>query len=293
MTNNTVVEEFRGTDKLYCAEILTDNNESGEGYTFGDVFKLAPVAEISKSVETSSETKYYDNAPAMVINAEGADTITLTVPALPVSMLGYITGKTVDEATGALFDGEAIPKYFALGYRLGLTDGTYRYVWRYKGSFAIPDETSATKNGGTDSNNQTLTYTGITTQHAFAKALDAQGNPTPQKALVVDERDGKAELQDFFETVTTCDTLEAKVPPVPSEYSITNNLTHVTTSNGATGTAAGSSYSATLTAEDTYTISTVTVVMGGTDITNTAYDNGTITIAEVTGNVVITAVAAQ
>lgn len=213
------VDEFRGTDDLYYAEVVIDDNEtntagSGEtpnhGYVTGTVKRLAPVAEISKTVETASDTKYYDNKPAMTINAEGADTITLNVPALDLPTLADITGKDYDSTTGAFMDGEATPKMFALGYRLGLTDGTYRYVWRYKGSFAIPDETSQTKNAGTDSSGQTLTYTGISTIHKFENAEDAQGNPTAQKALVVDERDGLADLTNFFSTVTTCDTLTAK-----------------------------------------------------------------------------------
>lgn len=203
-TNAVYVDEFRGTDHLVYAEVLTDNNVSGEGYTTGDVAVLAPVAEISKTVETASDTKYYDNKPALTINAEGADTITLTVPALPLNVLASITGKEYDTTTGAFMDGLATPKYFALGYRLRLTDGTYRYVWRYKGSFAIPDETSQTENAGTDSNNQQLTYTGIQTMHTFTKT-GASG-----KALVVDERDGLADLDGFFDEVTTCDTLEAK-----------------------------------------------------------------------------------
>lgn len=198
------VEEFRGTDNLVFAEVLTDNNETGEGYTTGAVSQLAPVAEISKTVETASDTKYYDNHPAIVINAEGADTITLTVPALDLATLAAVTGKTYDSATGGFFDGERTPKYYALGYRLRMTDGTYRYVWRYKGSFGIPDETSQTENASTDSNNQQLTYTGISTNHVFTKTGSSE------KALVVDERDDKADLDGFFATVTTCDTLTAK-----------------------------------------------------------------------------------
>lgn len=212
------IDEFRGTDDLYYAEVLIDDNGTntagvGEtpnhGYVTGTVKRLAPVAEISKTVETASDTKYYDNKPALTINAEGADTITLNIPALDLATLADITGKQIDDTTGAFMDGESTPKYFALGYRLGLTDGTYRYVWRYKGSFAIPDETSQTKNAGTDSSGQTLTYTGIMTVHKFTKAVDAQGNTMAQKALVVDERDEKANLTNFFSTVTTCDTLTA------------------------------------------------------------------------------------
>lgn len=204
---STFVDEFRGTDQLVYAEVLTDNNDS-EGYTTGAVETLAPVAEISRTTETSSETKYYDNKPALTINATGSDEIKLTVPVLDLPTLANITGRDVDEATGALMDGEIKQRYFALGYRLKLTDGTYRYVWRYKGTFAVPDETSATENDGTDSNNQELTYTGISTMHVFTKPNAAQ------KSLVVDERDGKANVSTFFDTVTTIDTLQAKTPTV-------------------------------------------------------------------------------
>jgi hypothetical protein len=41
------------------------------------------------------------------------------------------------------------------------------------------------------------------TEHKFTKPGESQ------KALVVDERDGKADLSTFFDTVTTIDTLEA------------------------------------------------------------------------------------
>lgn len=198
------VDEFRGTDNLVYAEVTADNNETNGGYQTGTVKVLAPVAEISKSVETSSDTKYYDNKPALTINAEGADTITLSIPAMDLQTLADITGKTYDATTGGFFDGVRTPKYFALGYRLRLTDGTYRCVWRYKGSFAIPDETSQTENAGTDSNGQTLTFTGIMTTHVFTKT------GTSEKALVVDERDDKANVSNFFDTVTTCDTLTAK-----------------------------------------------------------------------------------
>lgn len=78
-------------------------------------------------------------------------------------------------------------------------------------------------------------------------------------------------------------------------HSITNTLTNVATSNDAVAAEDGTAYSATITAEAGYTMSSVTVTMGGTDITATAYnaDTGIISIAAVTGNVVITAKATK
>lgn len=78
-------------------------------------------------------------------------------------------------------------------------------------------------------------------------------------------------------------------------HSITNTLTNVTTSNDAVSAENGTSYTATLTAKSGYTLGEVTVKMGGTDITATAYnaDTGVISIAAVTDNVVITAKATK
>lgn len=200
------VVEFRGVDNLVYAEVTKDDNESsGGGYTTGEVKTLAPVAEISKSTETSSATKYYDNLPALVINSEGSDEIGLTVAIPDLATYAELVGKQIDETTGAMIDSEREPKYFALGYRFKKTDGTYRYVWRLKGMFAIPDESSKTEDDGTDSDNVELTYTGISTTHKFTKG------GKPAKAVVIDDTaDSKADVSAFFDAVTTPDTLKAK-----------------------------------------------------------------------------------
>ena len=72
-------------------------------------------------------------------------------------------------------------------------------------------------------------------------------------------------------------------------YTVANNLTNVVTDNGTTLVSEGSPYTATLTASTGYEIDTVTVNMGGVDITATAYTSGIIDIASVTGDIVITA----
>lgn len=70
-----------------------------------------------------------------------------------------------------------------------------------------------------------------------------------------------------------------------THYDVTNNLTYVTSSNPAERAESGTAYTATLTAADT-----VTVTMGGADITENVYANNVINIASVTGDIVITAV---
>ena len=194
------VFEFRGVDNLVFAEVTSDN---AEGYEAGEVKPLSPVAEIGKTVETSSEAKFYDNKAMLTINSEGADEISLTVAPLDIEVLAEICGKTYDETTGMMVDGERQNKYFAIGYRTKGTDGGYRYVWRLKGTFNIPDETVATENDGTDSNNQELTFTGISTTHKFTKGGSCKG-------IVVDARKDKVDVSTFFESVQTPDTVKAK-----------------------------------------------------------------------------------
>lgn len=76
-------------------------------------------------------------------------------------------------------------------------------------------------------------------------------------------------------------------------HRLTQELTNVTSSATDTELADGASFTATLTAESGYTLGTVTVMMGGSDITSTAWNDetDTVTIASVTGDVVITAEA--
>lgn len=78
-----------------------------------------------------------------------------------------------------------------------------------------------------------------------------------------------------------------------ASYSVTSTLSHVTSSNSTLSVTEGSSYYAELTPEDGYALDSVTVTMGGSDITATAYGDGVVSIGAVTGNIVITATAAK
>lgn len=196
--------EFRGVDNLVYALVTKDDNDENGGYVTGEVKPLAYVAEIGKTTETSSEAKYYDNKAMLTINSEGADEISCTVAPLSLETLAEITGKNYDKETGMFIDGERKNVYIAIGYRTKGTDGGYRYVWRLKGTFDIPEETVATEDDGTDSNNQQLTYTGISTTHEFKKGGACKG-------IVIDARKELADLTKFFDTVQTPDTVKAKV----------------------------------------------------------------------------------
>ena len=76
--------------------------------------------------------------------------------------------------------------------------------------------------------------------------------------------------------------------PTVIKYVITNMLSNATNSNSASEIEENQPYTATITANEGYSINSVIITMDGTDITNTVYNNGNINISSVTGNLVIT-----
>lgn len=196
------IVEYRGVEGLVAAEVLTDDDT--QGYTTGDVFAIAGVAEISRTTDSSNEAHYYDNIPAVVVSNTASDEVTISASAIPLDVLATITGQNYDQATGALIEGPRDFKYFAIGYKTKKTNGDEVYVWRYKGTFNVPDQTNTTENDGTDANGQEIVYTGISTTHKFSKTGKGA------KALNVDLGKNLADVSTFFEQVTTPDTLQAK-----------------------------------------------------------------------------------
>lgn len=73
-------------------------------------------------------------------------------------------------------------------------------------------------------------------------------------------------------------------------YSITSNLTNCINSNSAAQIAEGESYTATIAAKSGYELKSLTVTMGGSPV---SVSGGSISISNVTGNIVITAVAEE
>lgn len=224
------IVEYRGVEGLVAAEVLTDDQENG--YTTGQVFAIAGVAEISRTTDSSNEAHYYDNIPAVIVSNTASDTVTITASAIPFDVLAEITGQNYDQNTGALIEGPRDFKYFAIGYKTQKTNGDEVYVWRLKGTFNVPDQTNATQNDGTDANGQEIVFTGISTTYKFTKTGKGA------KALNVDLGKNLAVVTNFFDQVTTPDTLVAKTARTltitqASNTTVTVKRNGITLSNNA------------------------------------------------------------
>lgn len=210
------IYEYRGVEGLVYAPVTQDDSN---GFATGTVKSLAGVAEISKSTESSNEAHYYDNLPAVVVSSTGSDEITISASAIPYDVLAEITGQYYDAATGMFVEKERRPGYWAIGYQTKTTSGDVMFVWRLKGTFNVPDQTSATEDDGTDANGQEITFTGISTTHKFTKT------GSPAKAITVNTAVNPVAENTFFGSVQTPDTVDPhsvtpSVSVVPSRTSV-------------------------------------------------------------------------
>lgn len=192
--------EYRGIRDVVAAEVITDTTEAFE---CGEPFSVVWTSQLTRETANSSETHYYDNQPAIVIDSTGADTVGITGSAIPLDVMAKVTGQFYEEETGMFIEGERESKYYALGYVTEDTSGEEVLVWRLKGKFGIPTSTHATKNDGTDANGQELTYTGISTVHKFAKRGKSE------KAVNVYKSKCPLSEEEFFTSVQTPDTVKA------------------------------------------------------------------------------------
>ena len=115
-------------------------------------------------------------------------------------------------------------------------------------------------------------------------------DPDTMTIVLKNAPDGEYNLAYIKEDGTISAPIGSMVKDTNVYYSVTNTLTNCTSNNSAKQVVEGESYSATITANSGYELKSVTVTMGGSPVT---VSGGNISIAEVTGDIVITAVAEE
>lgn len=266
-----------GFSKPYVARYAA--NEGTVSYSGGRV--LARGVNVNVAPDSSDDNKFYaDNQEAE--SASGVftgGTLTLTVDGLLAASERFILGLPEAGSDGFTGYGDSqVTPYIGVGFIARyMSSGVTTYVPTVitKVKFSIPALDAATQEEEIDWQTQELTAT-------IMRADDSNHNWQYVGADYSTEAEAEAALK----------TKLGITEPVQT-YSVTQSLDHVSSSFTGDSVNASEAFSATLTADDTYTISTVTVVMGDTDITSTAYSEGVITIASVSGDIIITAEATQ
>ena len=194
--------DFIGAKNLFFWRVTEDSEAKYEAET---PKRLSRIAEISQTTEQAQNVVYYDNVAAYAVNSKGGTTITATVEALALEILAELHGTTIDETTGALIDsGEAKNLSFGIAFQADYVgEAGSRYYSFPKVTISIPDEGSKTKDAGTDTLNQSLTITAVSTIHKFTTTGETC------KCVISDTPNGDAKLDfaKWFEQAITPDSL--------------------------------------------------------------------------------------
>ena len=132
-----------GCDGLVYAKQLTDPYDGPP--TYGTVTSAPGVMSLSINPNASMETIFYDDGPGEAASTLGTIEVEIQKNELTTNEKGDLLGKEID-AKGGLVSGDSdVPPWVAVGFRTLKSDGTYRYVWLYKGKFMDPEDASETK----------------------------------------------------------------------------------------------------------------------------------------------------
>lgn len=174
--------EYRGVRGLVIAEVTADNGT----YTTGTWQRLSGVQNVALATTESSETHYYDNLSAIVIDSEGADEVTLTISVLENKTRALIEGRTYVEGVDMLVKTPKSNKLFALGFIGEKTNGVEEFNILYKGKFTGGNETHSTKTDGTEATNLEYTFTAIYTSSKIYNGKSAKSVKLPASDVVTE-----------------------------------------------------------------------------------------------------------
>ena len=260
MAKRTYVEGTGASysDAFQCGEAQTANitPNYATGSLFGDDKKVADVSEFTDAA------------------------ITLGATTLPYQAAQILFGHSVNLSTGVEVSSAADSAgEVGLGFTSKNHDGTYDAVVFWRAKFTEGAEDFQTKGDGINFVTPSL-----------------NGTILPIEDDTSDWRVKNYNFSNESEAVDwICSTLGIQNTFTTTKYTVTQTLSHATSSNSAAKVTKNTSYTTTLTADTGYVLATPTVTMGGTDVTSTAWDSSTskVTITSVTGNIVITETATE
>lgn len=130
-----------GLNNLVYA-VLTKDDATGVAY--GPVKPLADIASLDINPTVNSNSYYANDGVSEIATALGETGLSLEVKSVPLAVRAELLGHSY--ANGQLeISGSDTPPYVAVGFKSLQSDGTYYYVWAYKGKFKVQAQSFKTK----------------------------------------------------------------------------------------------------------------------------------------------------
>lgn len=263
---------YIGLRKPYVAKHNRANN------SYSDGFKYSHAVSLSITPNYAEASLYGDDMQVEYEKAFTNAAVSLGTTSTPIQAASTMFGHEVDTANNkVIYKATDDANYVGLGVIAPeKVDGENKFVALIvlSAKFADSAESYTTKGDSLQFNTPTI--------EGSAVAADDSGKWKITRVFDT-EAEAEAFVKDFL-----------NIPSGGTTYTVTQTLSHVISDFSDTSVDAGDSLEITLTATEGYTIGTPTVTMGGETVSG-AWDSSTgkVTIASVTGAVVITASATE
>lgn len=147
-----------GLNSLYYAVMTSDDPVAGATYL--TPVNMAGGIEAKVTPKMDMATLFADDGPAEVATTLGEVEVELNIKTISLDDLATLLGHTV---TGGVLTKKSsdIPPYVAIGFKSVKSNGKYRYVWLYKGKFALNEHDFKTKGDKIDFQTSTIKGTFI------------------------------------------------------------------------------------------------------------------------------------
>lgn len=201
-----------GCDNVVWAPLIMDNGTAKP--TWGAIKELPGVMVMNINPNTSIETAFYDDGPGEVASTLGNIEVSFDKSSLGPKEKAELLGKSVD-AQGLLWHASNdTPPWGAIGFRSLKGDGTYRYVWLYKGKFTDPADNNETKGDSVNFQNDQITGRFVKLNYEYTVKNNVTGTEVDTKVkpwkIEIDGTDTSVALDTkWFASIIQPDTVLA------------------------------------------------------------------------------------
>ena len=131
-----------GCDNAVAA-IMTEASDGTPSY--GAIKALPGLMGLSINPNASTDTIFFDDGPGDTAATLGKVDVEIEKNALGTDEKAFLLGHKIDVNGGLVYGANDVPPWVAIGFRTLKSNGTYRYIWLYKGKFVDPEEANETK----------------------------------------------------------------------------------------------------------------------------------------------------
>lgn len=179
-----VVSSTVGIKNVVIAPLTEDTDIK---LTYGTIQQIAGAIDVQISPQnTDPEVQYADDGEFAVLFPDPDVSVTMEQADIPLIIQEMILGHEIDDNGVLIRKSTDKPPYFALGFKSEKGDGTFRYIWLYKGRAAPISEQYHTKEGKTvtrQSGKVEWTFIKCTHDDRYQAVADEGENGfTPEKA---------------------------------------------------------------------------------------------------------------